>query len=360
MSSSPLRLVALLGALVLVALAIAASPQEWLVPALAAALAGAMLLGWIAGRLRGGRRLPRIASDIERLAAAAPVEPWPESVSEEERSVFEALRSAADELARRRRDAELAAEKTGFERERVALERLAGGLAGRFGEVLAGARTALAGAGQAASRPGPDQAERFAREMGLARRALEQAAALVDGLRALAPPAPPPPTPAPLKEILEGAVRDRGARAARLGVALEFRAPDVTLLVAAAPADLAGAVGPLVDNALDALEGRGGTVVVRIEGPTAERGPRVVVEDDGPGLPTAVLERAFDPFFTTRHADDGLGLGLVFARAAAARCAGRLTLAARPGGGAQAVFELPPVPEPAASEFPAPVRSAEV
>lgn len=358
MSPSPLRLVAMLGAAILVALAVAASPGNWLVPALSAALVLAMLLGFAAGRLRGARLLPRIADDVERLAAAGPLEAWPGPLSKSELAVQGALSRFADELDRRRRDSALATEKATFAGERVALERLAAGLAGRFGEALAGARTALAAAEQAATRPGPDQAERFAREIGQARRALTQATALVDGLRGLAPAVAPPPAPSPLAEALDLAVKNRSGRAARLGVALDLEAPPGPLLVAAAPGDLAGAVGPLIDNALDALEGRGGRIAVRVEPPAADRGARIVVEDDGPGFTATALERAFDPFFSTRPTSDGLGLGLVFARAAAERCAGRLSIGARPGGGAQAVVELPPLPSAPGPASPPPGRSA--
>lgn len=38
------------------------------------------------------------------------------------------------------------------------------------------------------------------------------------------------------------------------------------------------------------------------------------VADDGPGLPDHVLERATEPFFTTKP--DGTGMGLAIARAA--------------------------------------------
>ena len=67
----------------------------------------------------------------------------------------------------------------------------------------------------------------------------------------------------------------------------------------------------LLDNAIDALDGSG-TIAIR----TRRDGPcvRVDVADDGPGIPEAVRGRVLEPFFTTKQAGRGTGLGLDTAR----------------------------------------------
>lgn len=67
----------------------------------------------------------------------------------------------------------------------------------------------------------------------------------------------------------------------------------------------------LIKNAIDALGGRDGEVVVSAV-PQAEGGVRIRVADDGPGVPRALRKRIFDAGFTTK--DRGWGIGLSLAR----------------------------------------------
>ncbi|MGA8261574.1 MAG: ATP-binding protein [Arenicellales bacterium] len=74
---------------------------------------------------------------------------------------------------------------------------------------------------------------------------------------------------------------------------------------------------------------------------------RVVIEfsDDGPGLPEALLERVFEPFYRAEPSRNrqtgGSGLGLAIARGIARAHGGDVTLRNRPGGGLTATLVLP-------------------
>ncbi|SDK74591.1 Cyclic nucleotide-binding domain-containing protein [Catalinimonas alkaloidigena] len=64
----------------------------------------------------------------------------------------------------------------------------------------------------------------------------------------------------------------------------------------------------LIDNAVDAMEERGG--VLQISAEPAGEFVRVEVTDNGTGIPEDIQSRIFEPFFTTKKMGEGTGLGL--------------------------------------------------
>lgn len=70
---------------------------------------------------------------------------------------------------------------------------------------------------------------------------------------------------------------------------------------------------------------------------------RLLVEDDGPGVPDGMKERIFQPWDRGDAPGErmGLGLGLTLARHLAATCGGELWVEDRSGGGARFVLRLP-------------------
>ncbi len=83
---------------------------------------------------------------------------------------------------------------------------------------------------------------------------------------------------------------------------------DLTLpTISAYPGELNQVWTNLIDNAVDAMAGRG-ILTVRTR---AEGGHLVVqVGDTGPGVPADLRQRVFEPFFTTKPLGVGTGLGL--------------------------------------------------
>ncbi len=68
---------------------------------------------------------------------------------------------------------------------------------------------------------------------------------------------------------------------------------------------------------------------------------RISVKDTGPGMDAATLSNLFTPFFTTRPADKGLGLGLVTAAAQVEKMGGFIGVTSHPGAGTQFDLYLP-------------------
>ena len=95
------------------------------------------------------------------------------------------------------------------------------------------------------------------------------------------------------------------------------------------PAELNQVWTNLIDNAIDAMDGRG-TLTVR----TRASGDRLAVEigDTGPGIPTEIRSRIFEPFFTTKDIGKGTGFGLDIAwRIVVGRHRGEMSVESEPG-----------------------------
>lgn len=102
---------------------------------------------------------------------------------------------------------------------------------------------------------------------------------------------------------------------------------------------LTQAVLSLVINALDATSAPDdGSVVVQVSDAGGDMA--IAVVDRGTGMSADVLSRAGEPFFTTKDAGRGLGLGLFLARVFAERIGGRLSLESNQGTTATLVVPM--------------------
>jgi signal transduction histidine kinase len=128
---------------------------------------------------------------------------------------------------------------------------------------------------------------------------------------------------------------------ARAGERVRFEeAVPGDLHVHAKPELLQQVLGHLLANAAEAVpDGRPGRVDVRAERTLGR--VRIVVQDDGAGMADGVLRRAFEPFFSTKPAGGGSGLGLPVSRGIAESHGGDLWLESAVGAGTRAVLELP-------------------
>ena len=150
------------------------------------------------------------------------------------------------------------------------------------------------------------------------------------------------PSPLDVGAVVESALRllvHEVGRRVRLEVVVG-RAP----LVRGDEGRLVQVLVNLVQNAVHAAEdARPGSGSVTVRTSTDARGWAVVtVSDDGRGIPLEVATRVFDPFFSTKDAGRGMGLGLTIARRVAGEHGGELTFTAAPAGGTVFRLALPP------------------
>ncbi|MDZ4076575.1 MAG: ATP-binding protein [Hylemonella sp.] len=126
---------------------------------------------------------------------------------------------------------------------------------------------------------------------------------------------------------------------ARTGAELEAPAGTTSVLVSGLTRLLRRALRNLLENA---RRHGGGEVTLTLKTQGAHVEIRVC--DRGPGIPPALRERIFEPFFRLPGASEregGVGLGLALVRSIAQRHSGTVHNEERPGGGACFVLRLP-------------------
>jgi signal transduction histidine kinase len=138
-----------------------------------------------------------------------------------------------------------------------------------------------------------------------------------------------------------------GARAAELGVGLQWTpAPDLPAMNFDAEG-IHRAVLNIVTNALDAVEGReGGMVRVATSFAPATGMVAVVVADNGPGIAPELLPQLFNIFESTKGAR-GTGIGLAVSQKIVREHGGDILVESQPGEGARFTLEWPMIePDP--------------
>jgi signal transduction histidine kinase len=135
---------------------------------------------------------------------------------------------------------------------------------------------------------------------------------------------------------------------------LVVRIDDHASAVSASEGELTQILLNLLQNAAQAASTRIELSVGRIEPRASSSGGEarpptltIVVADDGCGMPPDVAVRATEPFFTTKPAGQGTGLGLAVVAGIVHDWGGDLSIDTRPGSGTRIVIRLPIVDETA-------------
>ena len=103
-------------------------------------------------------------------------------------------------------------------------------------------------------------------------------------------------------------------------------------------ASMRGALMNLILNAIEAMR-EGGTLSINTD--QTDETLRIEIADTGPGIGEEEAKKIFEPFYTTK--EQGLGLGMPYARKIIDQHGGTISLSSQPGEGTTIIIALPAV-----------------
>ena len=279
-----------------------------------------------------------------------------------QRAAASALQALTANLEQRVAERVAARERLWQLQRTAALDQLAGGVAHDFNNVL----QAIAGGARLIQRK-PDNAAAVERLAGLVVDAAERGAVVTQRLLSFARRGPLEPEPIDVAALLTG-LRDVFASTLGSAIKVELAITETLPQLLADRRQLEAVLANVATNARDAMM-EGGPMdsahdpnhVLRLSASVADGAaagllpkPYIKLElsDTGPGMDAETVERATEPFFTTKPRGRGTGLGLAMARGFAEQSNGKLLLQSEPGKGTTVSLLLPqvaPAAGPAAS-----------
>lgn len=160
-------------------------------------------------------------------------------------------------------------------------------------------------------------------------------ASIIAHLRAFARRDQHAPERVALQPALDDALALLAKRRQAMGVELIRDLPDATLWVQAGETRLRQILANLLANALDALGERPQPRRIWLRAELEGDGVLLTLRDNGPGFSAEALQRAREPFFTTKTSTQGLGLGLAICDTLTRALGGELRMSNHAEGGAQ-------------------------
>ncbi len=153
-------------------------------------------------------------------------------------------------------------------------------------------------------------------------------------------------------------------------IEVRYHLPRDVGMVMADPAQIHQVAMNLFANARDAMEGSGGVLEVGLAPATQDqqsfiefpdlppgRYLKLVVSDTGHGMDPATRARIFEPYFSTKDAAKGTGLGLAVVHGIVKKYGGAISVSSAPGCGTTFRIMLPVVPSEPRKEIPPPAEA---
>jgi PAS domain S-box-containing protein len=194
------------------------------------------------------------------------------------------------------------------------------------------------------------------RQVELVQKQARKAAELVHRLVAFSRPSRPRHQEVRIEELLDRAVELQRGSLEKHAITVDIAPSSDSLTVEADPNQLTQVFVNILANAEQAITSvrERGKIEIRVA--RTNNMVEVLFDDDGPGIPVEIRPKVFDPFFTTRRAGGGTGLGLTICLVIVKEHGGSIEALATPTGGARLRILLPL--NKAASESPQSIQPA--
>lgn len=212
--------------------------------------------------------------------------------------------------------------------------------------------TAILGVSDLLVERAPDDSAR--RQLQLIHKQARKAAELVQGLLMFSRPSMRQNQRVRILELIDRAIGLQRTEMENRRIAVTVDAPEDLPLVEADPQHMTQVFVNLLSNAAQAIASarEHGRIFVRVK--TLEKQQEILIDDDGPGIPSDIRSKVFDPFFTTHRTSGGSGLGLTICLVIVKEHGGTIEVQTSPAGGARFRILLPSANAATSAKSPGP------
>lgn len=171
---------------------------------------------------------------------------------------------------------------------------------------------------------------------------VRRAGDLIADIRLYACPPVPVLDDVNIAELLQGAADSFSQSCAEKHICLEYTKPVSQTIVKADYSQMNVLFSALIRNSMEALindsREHDKRIVISLE--PSENDVVITVADNGPGLADEEKEHAFDPYYSARQANRGLGFGLCKAQKIAQMHGAKITIESNPNQGARVLVKM--------------------
>lgn len=144
-----------------------------------------------------------------------------------------------------------------------------------------------------------------------------------------------------LTNVVKNVVTFIGYQLEQENIKIIFEAKEDAYLVMGNQNELEQVVTNIVLNARDAIKQLKKAGEIHISLVKSGDWAKIIIKDEGSGIPKEMLSKIFDPFFTTKEVGKGTGLGLSICQAIVEKHNGIITVQSEPNKGSTFTVQLP-------------------